>query len=91
MGESKENRQLTVSVRPRQTRIAYLINIANTPIELLNVLFSASMSFWGGRLFPIIPVIDGVISAEYWSLSAELTPIGFIATPLFRKRQSINC
>ena len=74
MSESRDNRQLTVSVRPRQTRVAFLIDPSNTPTELLNTLFSVSMSFWGGRLFPIIPVIGGVISAEYWSLLRRIDP-----------------
>lgn len=74
MGESRKSQQLTVSARPRQTRVAYLIDPASTPPELLNALFSASMSFWGGRLFPIIPVIGGVISGEYWSLLRRIDP-----------------
>jgi hypothetical protein len=74
MGENRDKRHLTVSVRPRQTRVAYLIDPTNTPVELLTVLFSSSMSYWGGRLFPIVPVVDGVISAEYWSLLRRIDP-----------------
>jgi hypothetical protein len=68
------NQHLTVLVRPRQTRVAYLIDPASTTLELLDTIFSASTGFWGGRLFPIIPVIDGVISSGYWSLLRRIDP-----------------
>ncbi|MGC2473548.1 MAG: hypothetical protein WA485_04385 [Candidatus Sulfotelmatobacter sp.] len=68
------NQHLTVLVRPRQTRVAYLIDPAATSLDLLDTLFSASTGFWGGRLFPIIPVIDGLISPGYWSLLRRIDP-----------------
>ncbi len=74
MSDNRSNQHLTVLVRPRQTRVAYLIDPAATPLQLLDRLFSASTGFWGGRLFPIIPVIDGVISPGYWSLLRRIDP-----------------
>ena len=74
MSESKANQHLTVEVRPRQTRVAYLIDPSATPLELLDSLFSASIGTWGGRLFPIIPVNNGVISSGYWSLLRRVDP-----------------
>src|SRR5215469_11816810 len=74
MSDKKSNQQLTVMVRPRQARVAYLIDPATTSLELLDTLFSVSTGFWGGRLFPIIPVINGVIPPGYWSLLRRIDP-----------------
>lgn len=74
MSDQNGNQHLTVEVRPRQTRVAYLIDPATTSLALLDALFSASTGFWGGRLFPIIPVVDGVISPSYWSLLRKADP-----------------
>ncbi len=74
MSDNRSNQHLTVLVRPRQTRVAYLIDPAATPLRLLDTLFSASTGFWGGRLFPIIPVIEGVISPSYRSLLRRIDP-----------------
>jgi hypothetical protein len=51
-----------------------LIDPAATPTEILDALFSASTGFWGGRLFPIIPIIDGTISSGYWGLLRMVDP-----------------
>lgn len=69
-----ENRHLGVISRPRQVRVAYLIDPAATPLELLDAIFSACSHVWGGRLSPIVPVIDGEISASYWKLLQTVDP-----------------
>ena len=74
MSDSRANQHLTIQVRPRQTRVAYLIDPSATPLDLLDTLFSASLGFWGGRLFPIIPVTNGMISDGYWSLLRRVDP-----------------
>jgi hypothetical protein len=54
--------------------VAYLIDPSATPLELLDAIFSACSGFWGGRLSPIIPVIDGKISSAYWQLLLVVDP-----------------
>jgi hypothetical protein len=72
--ERTQQRQLGVVSRPRHVRVAYLIEPSATPIELLDAVFSACSGFWGGRLSPIIPVIDGKISPAYWQLLRVVDP-----------------
>jgi hypothetical protein len=47
---------------------------AKTPIELLDSIFEASTGIWGGRLFPIIPVIGGEIPPQHWQLLKAYDP-----------------
>jgi hypothetical protein len=68
------NRDLSVVSRPRQVRVAYLIDPAFTPFELLDAIFSTCSRVWGGRLSPIIPVIEGEISSAYWQLLRTVDP-----------------
>jgi hypothetical protein len=72
--EEYRSRHLTVVTRPRQIRVAYLVDPASTSLTLLDALFSACTGAWGGRLFPIVPVIDGTISQGYWSLLRTVDP-----------------
>lgn len=74
MSDNSTNQHLTVLVRPRQTRAAYLIDPSATTPDLLDALFSSCMGKWGGRLFPIVPVIDGSISPAYWNLLRMVDP-----------------
>jgi hypothetical protein len=72
--EDYQRRHLTVVTRPRQIRVAYLIDPASASLDLLDDLFSACSKVWGGRLFPIVPVIDGTISQSHWRLLQTVDP-----------------
>jgi hypothetical protein len=72
--EEYKSRHLTVVSRPRQMRVAYLVDPASTSLDMLDALFAACANTWGGRLFPIVPVIDGTISPGYWSLLRTVDP-----------------
>jgi hypothetical protein len=65
---------LSVITRPRHVRIAFLIDPDATPNGLVNPLFEFCSRVWGGRLFPIIPVINGAISSAYWKLLEAADP-----------------
>ena len=74
-----DNRVLSLISRTRQVRVAYLIDPAFTPFEMLDAIFSTCSHVWGGRLSPIIPVIDGEISSAYWRVSGVMgwaPPVG---------------
>jgi hypothetical protein len=70
----RENRHLTVLTRPRQIRVAYLIDPETTPLALLDAIMSTCSHVWGGRLSPIVPVLDGEISSAYWQLLRLVDP-----------------
>ena len=75
MGDDNSERQfLNVATRPRECRVAFMIDPAKTPIELLDSIFEASTGVWGGRLFPIIPVIGGEIPPQHWQLLKAYDP-----------------
>jgi hypothetical protein len=75
MGEDNSERQfLNVATRPRECRVAFMIDPAETRIELLDSIFEASTGVWGGRLFPIIPVIGGEIPSQHWQLLKAYDP-----------------
>src|SRR6266700_5228712 len=65
---------LSAIARPRQVRIAFLIDSDATPDGLLNPVFEFCSRVWGGRLFPIIPVVNGAISGAYWKLLEAVDP-----------------
>lgn len=70
----RENSHLAVVSRPRQVRVAYLIDPDTASFDLLDAIFSTCSYVWGGRLSPIIPVIGGVISPAYWRLLEKVDP-----------------
>jgi hypothetical protein len=75
MAQGNDERQfLNVATRPRQFRVAFLIDPSESCIGLLDALFSYSSSVWGGRLFPIIPVVNGEITPSYWNLLLTYDP-----------------
>ena len=84
MVEDNSVRQfLNVATRPRELRVAFMIDPAKTPIALLDNIFEASTEIWGGRLFPIIPVIGGEVPPQYWQLLKAYDPdLIYTYTPL---------
>jgi hypothetical protein len=69
-----KNRHLTVLTRPRQVRVAYLIDPQTSSFDLLDAIMSTCSHVWGGRLLPIVPVIDGKISPAYWQMLRSVDP-----------------
>src|ERR1051326_3306777 len=70
----RENRHLGVVTRPRQVRVAYLINPETSSWELLDAIMSTCSRVWGGRLSPIVPVVKGEIPAAYRQLLQSVDP-----------------
>jgi hypothetical protein len=70
----RRGRDLRVASRLRQVRVAYLIDPVKTSLNLVGAIFSACGGSWGGRLSPIIPVIEGSISPAYWRLLRIVDP-----------------
>jgi hypothetical protein len=72
--ENVERQFLNVALRPRQFRVAFLIDPSGTSLALLDAIFEFATGVWGGRLFPIIPIINGDISPAYWHLLLTYDP-----------------
>jgi hypothetical protein len=70
----RENRHLTIVTRPRQVRVAYLIDPEASSLDLLDAIMSTCSRAWGGRLSPIVPVIKGEISPAYWEILRSADP-----------------
>lgn len=60
--------QFNVMVTPRPRKIAFFINPLNCPIKLIDEIIEFNTNCWGGRYNPIIPIVDGDISKDYWEL-----------------------
>jgi len=60
--------QFNVMVTPRPRKIAFFINPLNCPIKLFDAIIEFNANCWGGRYNPIIPIVDGNISEDYWEL-----------------------
>jgi hypothetical protein len=70
----RKNRHLTVVTRPRQVRVAYLIDPETSSFDLLDAIMSTCSRVWGGRLSPIVPVIKGEISPAYRKILLNFDP-----------------
>jgi hypothetical protein len=70
----RKNRDVTVLTRPRQVRVAYLIDPETSSLDLLDAIMSTCSHVWGGRLSPIVPVIKGEISPAYWKILRSVDP-----------------
>jgi hypothetical protein len=70
----RENRHLTIVTRPRQIRVAYLIDPETSSMDLLDEIILTCSRVWGGRLSPIVPVIKGEISPQYWQILRNTDP-----------------
>jgi len=60
--------QFNVMATPRPRKIAFFINPLNCPIKLFDTIIEFNTNCWGGRYNPIIPIVDGNISEDYWKL-----------------------
>jgi len=60
--------QFNAVVTPRPRKIAFFIDPLNCPIKLFDKIIEFNTNCWGGRYNPIIPVMDGEISEDYWKL-----------------------
>ena len=60
--------QFNVVVTPRSRKIAFFINPLNCSIKLFDAIIEFNTNCWGGRYNPIIPIVDGDISEDYWTL-----------------------
>ena len=63
-----------VECRARHCRLAFLVDPSRCPPELLDSLFETNYGLWGGRFNPIIPVQNGEIGEEFWSLLTYADP-----------------
>lgn len=66
--ETFTNRPFTILSRARPRRIAFLVDPTECPPALLDALFESNYSIWGGRYNPIVPVVSGGITENYWKL-----------------------
>lgn len=57
-----------VEVQHRPRRIAFLVDVDQSPDTLFSEIVDFSVSSWGGRYNPIIPVFNGTIPESYWRL-----------------------
>ena len=68
--------QLSATGTSRPVRVAYLIDIADCPDELLDVIFAEAYSRWGGRRTLIVPATADGIDARYgdwlWYFDADI-------------------
>ena len=72
-----------VESRARPYRLAFLVDPAACPPELLDALFAANYELWGGRFNPIVPVCKGDIDEVFWSLLRYVDPdLVYTYTPL---------
>ena len=60
--------QSNVFVTPRTRKIAFFVDAENCPIKLFDTIIEFNTNCWGGRYNPIIPIVDGNISEDYWKL-----------------------
>lgn len=60
--------QFNVMATPRPRKIAFFINPLNCPIKLFDTIIDFNTNCWGGRYNPIVPIVDGNISEDYWEL-----------------------
>jgi hypothetical protein len=61
-----------VSHRPR--RVAFLVDVDESPDALFDEIVDFNVCSWGGRCNPIIPVVDGRITEPYWRLLNLVDP-----------------
>jgi len=60
--------QFNVMATPRPRKIAFFIDPLNCTIKLFDKIIEFNSNHWGGRYNPIIPIVDGNISEDYWKL-----------------------
>jgi len=60
--------QFNVMTTPRPRKIAFFIDPLNCPIKLFDKIIEFNTNCWGGRYNPIIPIVKGNISEDYWKL-----------------------
>jgi hypothetical protein len=65
--------RLAVRTEARPVRIAFLFT-PNTPMEMLLDVIEWSHEVWGGRFFPIVPVVDGGIPKPWNDLLDATDP-----------------
>ncbi|MCD0489957.1 hypothetical protein LPB86_17070 [Pedobacter sp. MC2016-14] len=57
----------TITAKPRHLRLMYFID-ESLPLESLRDLIVKNLTLWGGRSNPIIPIRNGMVSAEWLAL-----------------------
>jgi hypothetical protein len=67
-------RHFHITARARPRRTAFIIDPLACSAEFLTTLFMANYRVWGGRLNPIVPLIDGRLSASCWALLRYVDP-----------------
>jgi len=69
-----KSNQYFVDVRHRPRRVAFLLDMDRCPDAQFDGIVDFSVSTWGGRYNPIIPVVNGQISDSYWQLLKLANP-----------------
>jgi hypothetical protein len=63
-----------VDVWHRPRRVAFLVDVDQSPAALFDKILEFNVSSWGGRYNPIIPVFGGLITEPYWQLLKLANP-----------------
>jgi|HubBroStandDraft_6_1064221.scaffolds.fasta_scaffold41919_2 hypothetical protein len=69
-----EFRPFGVECRARHCRIAFLVDLEKSPLDLIDSLIETNYGLWGGRFNPIVPVQNGNISEAFWKLLTYVDP-----------------
>ena len=74
VGMSERSDHRTASGTARPMRVAYLVDLANCPDELLDAIFAEAHSRWGGRRTLIVPTTVEGIDQRYAAWLQYLDP-----------------
>ncbi len=69
---TKDSFFVEVSHRPR--RVAFLVDVDQSPDGLFDEIVNFNVRCWGGRFNPIVPVMEGQVTEPYWRLLDLVDP-----------------
>ncbi len=64
----------SIHLRARPLRVAFVVDGADCPADMLDDIFAMSHRAWGGRLWPIVPAERGELAPMYRRLLANSDP-----------------
>ena len=74
MNPEAETSLLTLSARTRPTRVAFLVDTADSSLPYLDKVFGYSVGYWGGRFHGVFPVTEGKVLDAWWPALQHLDP-----------------